>query len=66
MTPTVLAWMGLPVGRDMDGKPAAFVEVTQAERIPTWDTVEVERATTGASGADGAILEQLEALGYIE
>jgi predicted AlkP superfamily phosphohydrolase/phosphomutase len=66
VAPTVLAWLGLPVARDMDGKPAAFLDVEPVEMIATWDTIEVERTTNGASGADGEILDQLKPLGYID
>jgi predicted AlkP superfamily phosphohydrolase/phosphomutase len=66
VTPTVLAWLGLPVARDMDGKPARFLDLQPAETIATWDTLEVERATEAASGSDAKILDQLEALGYVE
>jgi hypothetical protein len=66
VAPTVLAWLGLPVARDMDGKPAGFLELEPAETIATWDTFEVERATGATSGSDEQILEQLEALGYVD
>lgn len=66
VTPTVLTWLGLPVARDMDGKPAAFLDLEPVETIATWDTVEIERASSSASGADEVILDQLKALGYVE
>ena len=49
VTPTILAWMGLPIGQDMDGKPAAFLDLAPPETIATWDTVEVERVTDESS-----------------
>ncbi len=65
VTPTVLRWLGIPVGEDMDGKPAAFLETPSAPTIPTHDTTEILRLE-GASGADEAMLKELKALGYIE
>jgi arylsulfatase A-like enzyme len=66
VTPTILAWLGLPVAKDMDGRPAAFLDIEPGETIATWDTVEVERAARGSSGSDEVILDQLKALGYVE
>ena len=41
VTPTVLTWLGLPVGDDMDGKPlvAAFESPPEIRRIPSWEDV---------------------------
>jgi hypothetical protein len=66
VTPTILAWLGLPVAMDMDGEVAGFVRDAAEERIPTYDTASVERITTAPSGADEVLIEQLRALGYIE
>ena len=65
VTPTVLAWMGIPVGEDMDGKPAAFLETEPVPAIPTHDTTEILRLE-GESGTDEAMLKELKSLGYIE
>lgn len=65
VTPTVLAWLGIPVGEDMDGKPAAFLEIPIAPTIPTHDTTEILRLE-GTSGTDEAMLKELKSLGYIE
>jgi predicted AlkP superfamily phosphohydrolase/phosphomutase/tetratricopeptide (TPR) repeat protein len=72
ITPTLLSLFGLPVGRDMDGKPLVnvFAETPKLETIPTWDAV----PGTDGSHPPGAKLDaqdakeaikQLEALGYI-
>ena len=39
LTPTALTLLGLPVGRDMDGRPLteAFAATTEIEFIPSWD-----------------------------
>ena len=71
--PTLLTLFGLPVGRDMDGKPlvTVFSGPPKIETVPSWDAV---------NGADGShppgtrldageareALKQLEALGYLQ
>ena len=66
VTPTILAWLGLPVAADMDGKVTSFLRGGAAEEIATYDTTPIERVSTVPSGAEQAILEQLRALGYLE
>ena len=66
VAPTILAWLGLPVAQDMDGTVAPFLEVAEVARIPSYDDEPVERVSTGPSGADDALIEQLRALGYFE
>ncbi len=71
--PTILTLLGLPVGRDMDGKPlvGAFLEPPRIETIASWDDVPGEdgRHSPGMRidpiEAQEAI-NQLVALGYIE
>jgi predicted AlkP superfamily phosphohydrolase/phosphomutase len=65
VTPTVLAWMELPVGRDMDGRAAPFLDA-QVTWIETHDTRAIERLPTHASGKEEEILRNLRDLGYIE
>ncbi len=71
--PTILAILGLPVGRDMDGKPLVniFCSPPVVRTLPTWD---------GVPGSDGShppdikidpveaseAINQLVELGYIE
>jgi uncharacterized protein YbaP (TraB family) len=67
VTPTILAWLGLPVGRDMQGQVASFVRPRRKlEKIATHDTGEIERVGLAPSGSEEEILDQLRALGYIE
>ncbi len=66
VTPTVLAWLGLPVADDMDGVPASFLGGERVGRIATYDTHPVERIGPGSSEAEHEILEDLRTLGYIE
>jgi predicted AlkP superfamily phosphohydrolase/phosphomutase len=68
VTPTVLAWMGLPAAADMDGRPAPFVQVPQLAPIPTYDVGELSFVDPGEvpSGVEDDIVEQLKSLGYID
>jgi predicted AlkP superfamily phosphohydrolase/phosphomutase len=66
LTPTVLAWLGLPAAADMDGRPAPFLVVPSAGSIASYDTTPVERLAPAPSGAEAEILEELRALGYVE
>jgi hypothetical protein len=66
ITPSVLTWLGLPIGADMDGAPAPFLLDAEPRRIATYDTSPIERLPIAPSGAEGEILEQLRALGYLE
>jgi len=67
VTPTILAWLGLPLGEDMDGGVASFMQPTQSVgTIPTHDTTEIERLGVAPSGSEEEILDQLRALGYID
>ncbi len=73
VTPTILAYMGLPTARDMDGSPItdiftpAFLEEHPIEYVDTFETG--ERRGDDApleSPMDEGIKEKLRALGYIE
>ncbi len=73
ITPTILALYGLPIGRDMDGKPLlnAFALPPAIEMLPSWDAVPGE---SGMHPADlqmapvdqAEAMKQLVELGYIE
>ena len=73
ITPTVLHAMGLPVGKDMDGRPLvnAFNDDREVQWIDSWDALQGE---DGAHPADLTIdpmeakesMDQLVALGYID
>ncbi len=75
IAPTLLTLAGLPVGRDMDGKPLleALVDPSTPAPIPSWDDVPgrdgrhpagFEPDDTGESSAE--LLRQFAALGYID
>ncbi|MFQ5515242.1 MAG: alkaline phosphatase family protein [Myxococcota bacterium] len=66
ITPTVLAWLGLPVAEDMDGRPADFLVNVSVKRISTYDTEPIARVSSDASGAEERLIEQLRGLGYLE
>ena len=71
--PTVLMLLGLPIGRDMDGKPLINIlsEPPKIQIIPSWDEIQGE---DGRHPPDKRIdpveareaLQQLISLGYIE
>jgi len=73
VAPTVLALLGLPAGRDMDGRVLEEILAPDvARRVPrpieSWDRRWSRAAGTEAappSAADAAYLEQLRALGYV-
>ena len=66
ITPTILAWLGLPVARDMDGRPMASLQVAKVEKIATYDTKPIARLESDSPAAEDEILEELRALGYLE
>ena len=73
ITPTVLHAMGMPVGKDMDGRPLvnAFNDGREVEWIDSWEDLE---GFDGAHPKDSIIdplearesMDQLVALGYID
>ncbi len=70
VTPTVLYLLGVPTGRDMDGRPLtdliapSFLEQNPVQFVPTHDTVKTARPTTVLGPGDQEIRRKLEALGY--
>jgi len=66
VTPTILAWLGLPVAADMDGAPAPFLETGTVATIPTYEKAPIPREPAGDAGRSEQILENLRALGYLE
>jgi len=65
LTPSVLAWLGLPVAENMSGNVAGFLRVTEAERISTYDDRPIERIESTAAGERKRI-EELRLLGYVD
>ena len=73
LCPTLLMLKGLPVGRDMDGRPLIEImeEMRVVETIPSWDEVEGDSGMHGpgealAQDQSEELLKQFAALGYIE
>ena len=66
VTPTLLSFLGLPVGDDMDGRPAAFIGGADFDRVASHDATPVERMPLRPSGAEREIVDQLRRLGYLE
>ncbi len=73
ITPTLLYLEGIPVGKDMDGKPIldafepGFVKMNQPKLIASHDKPgEIHKGEVQASGQDEQILKDLRALGYIQ
>ncbi len=65
VTPTVLAWAGLPIADDMQGRVASFVNVAQKPSVPTY-AGEIQRLDAPAEEIEDAVLDQLRTLGYIQ
>ncbi|MEN8182645.1 MAG: alkaline phosphatase family protein [Myxococcota bacterium] len=66
VTPTLLAWLGLPVADDMDGRVAAFLEAPATDRVASYDGLPIERVTRLPSGLEEDIVRQLRELGYVQ
>lgn len=64
--PTLLTVLGLPVAEDLPGTAAGFLDVEPAPSVGSYSDVAVERVESRASDVDGAILEKLRTLGYVE
>lgn len=70
VTPTLLAWFGLPVGADMEGRVLreAFTVAPEPGYIPSWESDETpgeERASRLEAADQQAVLQQLVALGSL-
>lgn len=69
--PTVLSFFGIPVGRDMPGKPltAAFQNPIEKKRILSWNFLERKKSgddpPEASAEATQRALKQLVALGYL-
>jgi predicted AlkP superfamily phosphohydrolase/phosphomutase len=67
VTPTLLAWFGLPIGEDMDGAPMALLAKSRsASRIASHSGTRIEKVTAAPSGAEDDIIERLRMIGYLE
>jgi predicted AlkP superfamily phosphohydrolase/phosphomutase len=66
VTPTVLAWLGLPTAADMDGQPATFLDLRLHRPVASYDTIAVEHVGTQPSGVENQSLERPREVGYLE
>jgi hypothetical protein len=66
VAPSVLAWLGIPLARDMPAGPMAFLELPPPLRVASYDGISIERHEATASGHEAEIVEHLEALGYLD
>lgn len=67
ITPTVLAWLGLPVADDMHGQPAPFLEPGRPVRhLWTYETKAVPRLPFQQAGVEDTVMEELRTLGYVK
>ncbi len=73
ITPTILHMFDLPIGNDMDGKPALdiFKEIKTPTYIDSWETIEGDFGQHDHIGdadqlSDQETMQQLVDLGYIE
>ena len=67
ITPTLLAWFGLPVSDEMEGRPLPFFETSRDVRhVASYADTPVEKVTSEPSGAEDDIIERLRSLGYLE
>ena len=66
VTPTILAWWGLPVGADMEGRPGAFLDAGEVTTRPTYDDTPVDRLAAEPSRAADEVMQNLRALGYVQ
>lgn len=66
ITPTILAWLGLPVGADMDGHVAKFLDMDAVATVPSYNDIPIERVADDREDIEDSIMDQLRGLGYVE
>ena len=66
ITPTILNWLGIPVGVDMDGRVAPILAGQRDYVTPSWDALEIERVGDERAEVETSIIDQLRGLGYVE
>ncbi len=65
VTPTILAWLGLPTSKAMDGRVAGIFDGPRVPPIPAY-RISIERLSEVPSGSEEQMLERLRSLGYLE
>lgn len=72
VTPSILAYHGLPWGRDMDGEPAlgaltpSRLQSRPPREIETWEVAPLERVELPPESVTRDLEERIRALGYID
>ncbi len=66
LMPQVVAWLGLPVGNDMEKSPGVFLGTENISQIQSYDHLAIEHLNVGASGNEEGMVERLRALRYLE
>jgi hypothetical protein len=67
VTPTLLAWFGLPVAEDMAGTPMTCFESSRgAATVASYAGTPIEKVTSAPSGAEEEIIERLRMIGYLQ
>jgi Type I phosphodiesterase / nucleotide pyrophosphatase len=66
VTPSVLAWLGLPVADDMDGRVAPFLSLPHVAHIGSYAAGWKAPPPAAPTDADRALLAELRALGYMD
>jgi arylsulfatase A-like enzyme len=66
ITPTILAWLGLPAALDMAGRAAPFLGREHDETVTSYDNIAIERPPSQQPQIESEIIDQLRGLGYVE
>jgi predicted AlkP superfamily pyrophosphatase or phosphodiesterase len=66
IAPSVLAFAGLPIARDMVAGPAPFMGQREFESVASYNEIPIERYAPAKSGNEEDIIEHLRTLGYLE
>jgi hypothetical protein len=67
VTPTILAWMGLPTASDMDGAPAGFIALPDSGRVASYEGAPKPALGSGRrEEAESRLIDDLKRLGYVE
>lgn len=67
ITPTILAWFGIPIGQDMDGSIMRFLDPAKPPTtIASHQDTPIEKVTSAPSGVEDDIIERLRMIGYLQ
>ncbi|NRA02107.1 MAG: alkaline phosphatase family protein [Myxococcales bacterium] len=66
VTPTLLAWFGLPTAEDMAGRVPSFVPFAITRTVRSYDSVPIVRMRDTGSHVEPEIIRELRSLGYVQ